>query len=432
MALTKIINDENKDYRPVLTDKLVLDAKPTVNSFNAITSDAVARAIAGASGEVPAVEEGDNGKVLTAIYDEGGAAVEWADAPVSLPDMTGQDGKILGAVDVEGTTEAQWINPPESFPSVTGNANKVLTVNAGATGVEWASTQLPEEKSLASANNTINITEGATTVSIDVANPLPSTAVADANKVLTVNAQGDGYGWVAPAQTIYTAGVGIDITAEVVSADIDDVTIKRASTTTTTDINGSGSGSYASNGGYIVDPGQDIVSKFYLLMTEGGSATIHIPGNTYYFNSQPSSDVILAFTSYYQSTSDMQILSGYATALTTTLDPQTYRYWVDEQDIVLEGPAADAPSANNWIHAQAVLSRAVAGIGISTKSNQDVSTQWAFASSYGATGHLLQYAETVTSNKIAVANPIPTYDTTTDVGKVLQVTNSGLAWVSLT
>ena len=80
MALTKILNDENKSYKPVLTDKLVYDTKPTVNSFNGITSDAVARAIAGASGEVPAVTESDNGKVLTAVYDEGGAAVEWAEA----------------------------------------------------------------------------------------------------------------------------------------------------------------------------------------------------------------------------------------------------------------------------------------------------------------------------------------------------------------
>lgn len=137
MALTKIINDENKEYRPVLTDKLVLDAKPTVNSFNAITSDAVARAVAGASGEVPAVEEGDNGRVLTAIYDEGGAAVEWADAPTELPDMTDNAGKILGAVDVEGTMEAKWINPPEELPGLTDNAGKVLAVNSGATGVEW-------------------------------------------------------------------------------------------------------------------------------------------------------------------------------------------------------------------------------------------------------------------------------------------------------
>lgn len=79
MAITKCINSESKQYKPVLTDKLVLDAVPTVNSLNSVTSDAVARAIAGASGEVPQVTENDNGKVLTAIYDAGGPAVEWAE-----------------------------------------------------------------------------------------------------------------------------------------------------------------------------------------------------------------------------------------------------------------------------------------------------------------------------------------------------------------
>lgn len=101
MALTKIINDENKSYRPVLTDKLVLDAKPTVNSFNSITSDAVARAIAGASGEVPQVTENDNGKVLTAIYDDGGAAVEWATAQGGESNVTTSDHQFV--VGVNGT-----------------------------------------------------------------------------------------------------------------------------------------------------------------------------------------------------------------------------------------------------------------------------------------------------------------------------------------
>lgn len=80
MAITKCINSDSKQYKPVLTDKLVLDDAPTVNSLNGVTSDAVARAIAGASGGVPQVTENDNGKVLTAVYDEGGAAVEWAEA----------------------------------------------------------------------------------------------------------------------------------------------------------------------------------------------------------------------------------------------------------------------------------------------------------------------------------------------------------------
>lgn len=108
--MQKIINSNTAKYQPMLTDNLVLDDKPTVNSFNTVTSDGVARAIAGASGEVPAVTESDNGKVLTAVYDEGGAAVEWADAQGGGTDL----------------------------PELTGNAGKVLKVNSGATGVEWA------------------------------------------------------------------------------------------------------------------------------------------------------------------------------------------------------------------------------------------------------------------------------------------------------
>jgi len=89
MALKKVINSATQQFEPVLVDKLVLDAVPTVNSFNSVTSDAVARAVAGASGEVPAVTESDNGKVLKAIYDEGGAAVEWGDAaPAVTVDQT--------------------------------------------------------------------------------------------------------------------------------------------------------------------------------------------------------------------------------------------------------------------------------------------------------------------------------------------------------
>ena len=78
--MLKQITNTDKKYVSVPVTDLKLDAAPKVNSFNGITSDAVARAIAGASGEVPQVTENDNGKVLTAVYDESGPAVEWAEA----------------------------------------------------------------------------------------------------------------------------------------------------------------------------------------------------------------------------------------------------------------------------------------------------------------------------------------------------------------
>lgn len=90
--MKKQIVSETKNYQPSTVDELLLDDAPKVNSFNGITSDGVARAIAGASGEVPVVTENDNGKVLTAIYDAGGPAVEWAEASSGGGDVTTADG----------------------------------------------------------------------------------------------------------------------------------------------------------------------------------------------------------------------------------------------------------------------------------------------------------------------------------------------------
>ena len=142
MAIIKCINSESQQFKPVLTDKLVLDAVPTVNSLNGVTSDAVARAVAGASGEVPLVTDQDNGKVLTAVYDEGGAAVEWAAAPSELPDTTGaSQGDVLSI----GSSGIEWAAPSggSDIPEVTGFDNgKVLTASydsgTGTGSYAWA------------------------------------------------------------------------------------------------------------------------------------------------------------------------------------------------------------------------------------------------------------------------------------------------------
>jgi len=126
MAITKVINSESQQYRPVLTDTLVLDAVPTVNSFNSVTSDAVARAVAGASGEVPQVTENDNGKVLKAIYDAGGPAVEWGEATVDQTyDATSTNAQ-------SGTAVAQAI---AAIPSASYTAGAGIDITSNTVSV---------------------------------------------------------------------------------------------------------------------------------------------------------------------------------------------------------------------------------------------------------------------------------------------------------
>lgn len=109
-----------------------------------------------------------------------------------------------------GTAVAGAIATVNQVPSSTSaDENKVLTVNAQGT-TEWANTQLPEEKSLTSTNSTINITEGASTVSIDVTNPLPS-SLGTAGQILSVNSGATGVEWTNPPSvtlsSLNTAGI---------------------------------------------------------------------------------------------------------------------------------------------------------------------------------------------------------------------------------
>lgn len=151
MAIKKVINSSTQQFEPVLVDKLVLDAVPTVNSFNSVTSDAVARAVAGASGEVPQVTESDNGKVLKAVYDEGGAAVEWGSEPTV--DQT-YDASSENAQ--SGTAVAEAVGTPVNLVQGSG----------------------------------ITLTESSGNVTISADAQLPAFSDADSGKVLQVQADG--------------------------------------------------------------------------------------------------------------------------------------------------------------------------------------------------------------------------------------------------
>lgn len=147
MALKKVINSATQQFEPVLVDKLVLDAVPTVNSFNSVTSDAVARAVAGASGEVPQVTESDNGKVLKAVYDAGGAAVEWGEAAPAV--TVDQTYNALSANPQSGVAVAEAIAAipapsVDEVPDVTSSDDgKVLTASysGGSGSYSWQTAQ---------------------------------------------------------------------------------------------------------------------------------------------------------------------------------------------------------------------------------------------------------------------------------------------------
>lgn len=132
--MRKSINSTTQKFEDQITEELVLDAVPTVNSFNGVTSDGVARAIAGASGEVPQVTESDNGKVLKAIYDEGGPAVAWGEG-VTV-DQT-YDAASTNAQ--SGVAVASAISGVNAVPaSTSSDENKVLTVNSSGNAA-WSS-----------------------------------------------------------------------------------------------------------------------------------------------------------------------------------------------------------------------------------------------------------------------------------------------------
>ena len=198
MAVTKVINSEEKQFRPVLVDKVVLDAVPTVNSFNSVTSDGVARAIAGASGEVPVVTENDNGKVLTAVYDAGGPAVEWGEA-VTV-DQT-YDATSTNAQ--SGTAVAEAVGGVAAVPAVSSTDDgKVLKASydsvAGTGSFSWETQTTPTVDQVYDASSTNAQSGTAVAGAIAGVNQVPASTSTDANKVLTVDSQGVP-GWATPA-----------------------------------------------------------------------------------------------------------------------------------------------------------------------------------------------------------------------------------------
>ena len=207
--MQKIINSNTAKYQPMLTDNLVLDDKPTVNSFNSVTSDGVARAIAGASGEVPAVTEADNGKVLTAVYDEGGAAVEWAEAQgggeysagtgisISAQDEISVDTTVIATKnDLNGyqpaISDLETIRSGASAGATAVQPSQLASVATSGSYADLSNKPtIPTVDQSYSASSTNAQSGTAVAGALATVNQVPASTSADENKVLTVNSSGN-------------------------------------------------------------------------------------------------------------------------------------------------------------------------------------------------------------------------------------------------
>lgn len=128
MAIVKRIEDNSgsgKTFESVTTSQIVYDTTPQLGSFNPVTSDGVAKALAGASGEVPVVNPGDAGKVLTAGFDGDTPTVSWEEPQGT--EYTAGDGISIDGNNVISCT----VQSPTAGDGIAISDSGVVGVNRG-------------------------------------------------------------------------------------------------------------------------------------------------------------------------------------------------------------------------------------------------------------------------------------------------------------
>lgn len=277
---------------------------------------------------------------------------------------------------------------------------------------------------------------------------LPTRSSEDTGKVLTVkNSDGD-LEWDEPAEgipdmtgkdgkilgavdvdgtmeaqwvdnTVYSAGDGIAITSNAIEVDHDstlkdvDVYVNETVATFTA----------GTVGHYASTP----MSVSNLLGgSDSVSISLHIPGNTFFLNGGTVGDLAtIAF-------SDDTIFDSVnhpkkaTVSLSTTYDSGTNKLWLDEQTVTIPAPV----STTQWIRSDVEVAY-FAFFKLGAKFADTEAGFSATSGSISADPVVFTFLDDSAPKKLGVANPIPAYDTTTDLGKVLQVTANGLAWVSL-
>ena len=456
--MLKQITNTDKKYVSVPVTDLKLDAAPKVNSFNGITSDAVARAIAGASGEVPQVLEGDNGKVLTAVYDEGGPAVEWAEAQ-------GGGGDILTVVyDSNDLPEGQEIDDLAdeiSAAVAAGKSVQLLDVNenivANLTAIDndfsWSGPTFmsPMDRD----DNMVNYfkeyhlgtdqSNRGWSVNTNYAGPqIPAPTSDDANKVAVATPKSTAWGsnYMAYEPKDAAEVVGVDGTSIDCKEAEDRALVRGSGTPTVTtnwkefnalQINGSGSMSLA---GF---EGTDLVTLKVSSAATASSYGVQVADRES-ISTYGNSKVCLWVGVW----NDQEWMTEYSFVGELTDDNGDPILW----DLVEAGMTTNYFKISGDGHYEGTVNSILGPDWASSVQYNDYATiclgtdNRALTSGYGTkwltTGPsddalaLHAYLSKANGHQLYVKVPVPSFDTTTDLGKVLTVTASGLAWVTPT
>ena len=234
----------------------------------------------------------------------------------------------------------------------------------------------------------------------------------------------------------YSASTGIDITSNVISADIDNSTIKTALAPSA--IQSVRNLINISTVYGVFEINSDVKAKLTQSSSASGSKLkIHIPGNMFRYEGNVASDNV-----YVELCSDQYFNPGnntalYPVAISVTYNSQQQKTYIDEQDVEISCYMAD------WLSGSYTLSPTSLNPASSSASSHwymgffrmtgTVTSTQAYAASSGSLppDYAVVISEYVAGNKLCVANPIPSA-TSGDNGKLLGVTDTSgtLGWVS--
>ena len=430
---------------PVFPDSLIIDEVPTQGSFNAVSSDGVAKAVIQAGAELPTRGTTDTGKVLTVansdgdlvwsapsevtvdqVYDstsenaQSGVAVASAVSGKqdTISDLsTIRSGAALGATAVQPGSLATVA----TSGSYTDLSNKP-TIPAAQVNADWNSSSgvseilnKPSLATVATSGSYNDLTNKPT---------IPAAVTVDQSyNASSTNAQSG----VAVAQAIasvpsasYTAGDGIDITNDTISAkignglEIDSYTTRQ---TVTRNLSVTSSSSETQLIGTLSSEIKDRLDYYNPITITTNRA--------YTFSTAPVGDVYLAIAMN-GNPSQYRLVGAPAITVDENNSIQPGSFTFDRASVV------SAMSNTNWNNILNDTTNEYDFIFFGADGYNYIAAKATVQPSTPTVVATASFRSTVTiQNAINVANPIPAFSSS-DNGKVLGVVDGELAWVLLT